>query len=58
MFIVSVTLIFSPTCWGVLIPPPNLIRPLNIGKFYVFIAFLASLKHILLESIEKQTKTI
>ena len=56
---VAVTLIFFPTRQGTLIffSNPNLApRPLNIGKSYIFIAYLGSLKLIILDSIKKQAK--
>ena len=56
---VAVTLIFFPTRRGTLIfsPNPNLApRPLNIGKSYIFIAYLGSLKLILLNSIKRAKK--
>ena len=50
----SGTLTFFPTRRGTLIFPPNsnlAPTPLNIGKSYIFIAYLGSLKLILLDSI-------
>ena len=60
MYTIAGTLIFFPTCPGTLIfsPNPKLApRPLNIGKSYIFIAYLGSLKPILLYSIKKQVTT-
>ena len=40
-------------------PNPNFApRPLNIGKSYIFIVYLGSLKLILLDSIKKQAKNL
>ena len=53
---VAGTLIFFPTRRGTLISFPNPYfapRPLNIGKSYIFIAYLGSLKLILLNSIKR-----
>ena len=57
---VAGTLIFFPTRRGTLIsfPNPNLApRPLKIGKSYIFIAYLGSLKLILLDSNKWAKKT-
>ena len=54
---VADTLIFFPTRQGTLIFSPNPNLALNIGKSYIFIAYLGSLKLILRDSIKKQEKT-
>ena len=59
MYKVAGTLIFFPSRRGTLISfhNPNLApRPLNIGKSYLSIAYLGSLKLILLDSIKRAIK--
>ena len=56
---VAGTLIFFPTRRGTLISFPNPYlapRPSNIGKSYIFIAYLGSLKLLLLDSIKRAIK--